>query len=115
MKGNQWKHGQSKIRNGGTGCYRSWASMRHRCAHSPYYRGVKIAARWDDFRLFYLDLGPKPHGKTLGRIRDVGNYEPGNVQWMTPRQQADEKIRHYADRPRGAKYQKRAMVEQKAA
>ncbi len=35
-------------------------------------------------------LGLTPEGKTLGRILDSltgGNYEPGNVFWMTPAEQ----------------------------
>ena len=45
--------------------------------------GVSICDRWTDFRNFLTDMGPRPESKTLGRILDRGDYEPGNCFWMT--------------------------------
>jgi hypothetical protein len=48
-------------------------------------RGIKFL--FDSFEQFFAELGPRPKGKTLDRIENDGNYEPGNVQWATPTEQ----------------------------
>lgn len=35
----------------------------------------------------FLELGPRPKGKTLDRINPYGDYAPGNVRWATWREQ----------------------------
>ena len=47
-------------------------------------KGIRVCDRSRDFRNLLADMGLRPEGKTLGRILDRGNYEPGNVFWMTP-------------------------------
>jgi hypothetical protein len=32
-------------------------------------------------------MGERPKDTTLGRIGDVGNYEPGNCEWQTDDEQ----------------------------
>jgi hypothetical protein len=58
-------------------------------------RGIEVCDRWHDVRQFVedieRDLGPRPVGCTLDRKDNDGNYEPGNVQWATARQQAGNK------------------------
>ena len=80
--------------------YRSWLSMRDRCTNKnniraqKYYRDVRISDRWRNFYLFLLDLGLRPAGTSLGRVRDSGNYESGvGVRWMTRKEQGRERIR----------------------
>jgi hypothetical protein len=70
--------------------FRSWHNMVSRCTYPTFPRyknyggaGVLVSTRWKNFENFLADLGPRPKGKTLGRILDLGNYEPGNVHWMT--------------------------------
>jgi hypothetical protein len=93
------EHGHAR---GGTRTptYESWHSALQRC-YNPndkkykYYGGaiqpVQICDRWrHSFESFLSDLGERPEGCTLGRLMDVGNYEPGNCRWMTWAEQAQE-------------------------
>ena len=95
-KHNGFKHGGTE---GGTETreYQSWKAMLGRCRNPHRFRwdryggaGVKVCDHWLDFRIFLADMGPRPEGTTLGRYGDVGNYEPGNCKWMTPKEQAAE-------------------------
>lgn len=80
--------------------YRNWCAMRQRChdKNHPAYRrhgarGVKVCERWNDFRNFLEDMGPRPSEKhTLDRFpNNDGDYEPGNVRWATMEEQAANK------------------------
>jgi hypothetical protein len=79
--------GQSKT-------YKSWAMMIQRCTNPKkrwFHRygaiGVRVCDRWMAFENFLADLGERPEGTTLGRILDMGDYEPGNAFWQTPAEQ----------------------------
>ncbi len=80
--------------------YKTWFCMKSRCLDpdSTDYedyggRGITIYSLWiNSFEEFYKYMGSKP-GKqySIDRINVNGNYEPGNVRWATPKQQADNK------------------------
>jgi hypothetical protein len=95
------KHGHSP-RTGYSKEYTTWQSMIARCTMPsqvayPRYggRGIKVCPEWRVFEKFlaYLKstIGMKPEGMTFGRINGNKNYEPGNVEWQTPSEQAHER------------------------
>lgn len=90
-------HGKS---TGGTkgkhqSIYKIWSNIKQRCFNpdNPRYkdyggRGVIMCDRWrDSFEEFFSYVGDRPKGKSLDRIDNNGNYEPGNVRWTTTKEQ----------------------------
>src|SRR3990167_5943872 len=80
-------HGLTKIPE-----YRCWSSMRGRCGDkkNALYggKGIKVCERWNDFKNFLEDMGPRLSCKhSLDRIDSHGNYEPSNCRWATRTQQ----------------------------
>jgi hypothetical protein len=81
-----------------TPIYRTWLGMIQRCTnpqatHFHRYggRGIKVCERWEKFENFLADMSPRPANKTLDRINNDGNYEPANCQWVTRKQQAQNR------------------------
>ena len=77
-----------------TKLYNVWKGMKSRCYYLrhksyKYYggRGIKVCAEWrlsfSIFRTFALDNGYR-EGLAIDRINNGGNYEPSNVQFLTP-------------------------------
>ncbi len=90
------KHGMCR-RGQHTPEYTAWCNLRGRCLDQsspdwPLYggRGITFAERWLDFASFFKDIGPRPSpSHSIDRWPDMnGNYEPGNVRWATPQEQA---------------------------
>lgn len=79
----------------GTAEYRAWHGARGRCRNPgdkqyPYYggRGITVCAEWDDFVVFFRDMGPRPSSRhSLDRIDNDGPYAPWNCRWATATQQ----------------------------
>jgi hypothetical protein len=85
-------HGQS-----GTRLYRVWAEMVRRCTdrknprwHRYGGRGIKVCDRWlgpNGFMNFKRDVGERPlPGLIIDRRENNGDYEPGNVRWITTKE-----------------------------
>lgn len=84
----------------GTSEYRAWVSIKQRCTNpnnKDYEnyggRGIKMHPPWEkSFKLFLDYVGPKPSARhSIDRINNDGNYEPGNVRWASPDEQAVNK------------------------
>jgi len=56
-------------------------------------RGISVCDEWrNSFAAFHSYIGDKPTPKhSLDRINNDGNYEPGNVKWSTPKEQANNR------------------------
>ena len=84
------------MRSRKTATYTTWEAMKARCLNPdhkgyPRYggRGVRVCLRWRrSFEAFVADVGERPKGKTIHRLDNDGDYEPGNCVWATPKQQS---------------------------
>jgi len=83
--------------------FKTLARIKTRCFNRnskdyPNYggRGITICSEWiNSPETFVRDVGLKPSKKhSLDRINVNGNYEPGNVRWATPFQQANNNRRN---------------------
>lgn len=81
----------------GTPEYIAWKAMKQRCYdpnHEFYHRyggrGITVDPSWiDNFGAFLAHIGKRPtKNHSVDRIDHERNYEPGNVKWSTPKQQA---------------------------
>lgn len=80
--------------------YNAWRHMLSRCYNDkddsyPNYggRGITVCDRWrESFENFYEDMGPRPSvDHQIDRINNEGVYEPKNLRWATPKQQANNR------------------------
>lgn len=80
--------------------YNSWSQMKSRCLNKndKRYRdygdkGILVYPEWiKSFEKFLEYVGLKPSKEySIDRINNEGNYEPGNVRWATPKQQANNR------------------------
>src|SRR5260221_14744743 len=70
-----------------TPTYRSYRSMIDRCTYPSHAgfahyaaRGITVCERWRDFNNFLADMGERPDGMTIERIRNAEGYKPGNCR-----------------------------------
>lgn len=100
------RHGMAK-----TPEYRAWVMMKNRCSNvnSPAWpnyggRGITVCDEWrNSFEAFLAYVGRKPTAQhSIGRIDNDKGYAPGNVEWQTREQQANNQ--------RHSKHRKRKIV-----
>ena len=85
---------------------RSWGAAKRRCFakdsqdyHNYGARGITMCKEWRySFAKFLAHIGPKPKGYVIDRIDNDGNYEPGNVRWITRADSNRNKRRVYKKR-----------------
>jgi len=74
--------------------YNIWRGIKKRCynkKHKSYNdyggRGITMAPEWlDDIVAFYNHVGERPSSThQIDRENNNGNYVPGNVRWVTPK------------------------------
>ena len=69
--------------------YQCWLLLKNRCynPNSKDYayagaRGVRVCEAWrSSFQSFYDDMGARPPGHFLQRIRTTEEFGPGNCRW----------------------------------
>lgn len=92
-----YKHGMYQ-----TPTYSVWQAMRDRCAnpnHRAYAnyggRGIQVCDEWRSFPAFLEHVGERPSAEhEIDRIDVNGNYEPGNVRWVTRKQNSRNRRSH---------------------
>jgi hypothetical protein len=75
--------------------YNAWVKMWQRCTNPrdrkyPLYggRGLTVCKRWQSYKCFLADVGPRPSPKySLGRKNNARGYTPSNVRWETATEQ----------------------------
>jgi hypothetical protein len=72
--------------------YYAYHAAKDRCSNPKAkswkdYGGRGIRFLFTSFEQFMAEIGPRPDGKSLDRIENNGNYEPGNVRWATMSEQ----------------------------
>jgi hypothetical protein len=85
------KHGESKTR-----LYKLWTGMMQRCFNrkSPLFkryggRGISVCKKWWSFPKFLADMGERPDGMSLDRIKNNRGYSKLNCRWATKLQQTN--------------------------
>lgn len=81
--------------------YKIFYNIKNRCNNPntqdyKYYGGRGVELKFNSFEEFLSEIGPRPSKKhSVGRIRNDGHYEPGNVRWETMTMQTNNASSNY--------------------
>lgn len=88
--------------------FSSWSAMLQRCyqpSNGSYPRyggaGVRVCKRWHVFANFVDDMGPRPVGLTIERIRNGEGYHADNCRWATRKEQGRNRWDNHRIRYKG--------------
>jgi hypothetical protein len=108
MTGAKWRTHGARSADASPGlqrAYVSWAEMHTRCKNPNRAgwqnwggRGIKVCRRWsgrDGFAHFVQDMGERPAGTTLDRIKVNLGYFPENCRWADAETQAQNRRNCY--------------------
>lgn len=110
VKSRMTLHGDSNVHSQYYYLHCIWIQMRQRTnnPNNPNYfnygkRGIKVFEEWDEdyikFKTWVLDnIGNRPEGYSLDRIDNNSNYQPGNIKWSTPTEQANNRRDYWMNR-----------------
>lgn len=74
------KHGHGGLTQSKT--YSSWAAMLARCRHADRnYANLTVCDRWLSFENFLADMGERPEGTSIERLKNAEGYSPTNCVW----------------------------------
>lgn len=100
-RGNSYskKHGHAGPSGTRSGEYVSWSSMIQRCTNPKNRsfknyggRGVTVCSEWlASFDQFLADMGSRPDGYSLDRIKSDKGYEPTNCRWASEETQQNNR------------------------
>ena len=78
--------------------YLVWKGMRARCStgcnsnHSYKEKNIAVCERWNNFILFYNDMGPRPSSKhSIDRENNNKGYSPDNCRWAIQKTQCENR------------------------
>ncbi len=98
---NRLVHGYSKKRNMSP-TYLVWTDMKRRCQNRSHpafkwygARGITVCERWLDFKNFVADMGDKPSGLTIDRIKNEQGYNPSNCRWASRSDQSNNQTTNH--------------------
>lgn len=92
------KHNIGRIQKHGltsTKAYHCWSNIIQRCRNAKHKhyanyggRGITVCQEWaDSFVAFFNHIGPPPsQTMAIDRIDNNRGYEPGNVRWVTKKE-----------------------------
>lgn len=92
--------------------YHAYWDAKQRCHDPnhpsyPYYgfKGIRMCGEWrESFEAFFNYIGKRPDKGSLDRIDPFGDYKPGNVRWISMKEQArNKKGTKYVKHPKTGK------------
>lgn len=69
----------------------TFCNMHNRCMYHPKYVSIFVCEEWaygkKGFLKWKKHMGPRPHGYSIERKRNDGDYEPNNCSWQSRKTQ----------------------------